>query len=472
MTIRTPKQKTIRQKKATIGASHGHAGPFRIAACWPHQQCPLILSMVGDGHVFVATSFTPISLQSIQSQKVQGWKDCNIEPEISRDLPRWLILLPYDSYLRHSTVASATVASSTLASSTSERPLAWEVKAGLVWNHGSSEPRYVSRRDASSARFHLEWGSQLKDLIYEAKKFAPVDVRPIALRPATSDDTYLESVRSIIRGIQAGDFYQVNVLRYFHALNAHGWQNICALMELNSGPQGALISQGSRVVASFSPEKFIGVENHDGQFEISTWPIKGTAARDLKNEKKDHEIGVELEKSQKDLAELRMIIDLMRNDLSKICVEASVQVVSSGTLKKFSHVWHLEGHIRGELKAEETLGEILAAVCPGGSITGAPKLAAMDRISEEEGQPRGYFMGNFLRINHDGSLQSNILIRTMISEDWMKSGRYAAGSGLVIKSEPEKELAEIKSKCATITEISHSEGRERSDTINEEIEYD
>jgi len=467
LTIRPPKQKTIRQKKATIGASHGHAGPFRIAACWPHQQCPLILSMVGDGHVFVATSFTPISLESIQSQKVNAWKDCNIEPQVSRDLPRWLILLPYDSYLRQSTSAS-----STSTSSASERPLAWEVKAGLVWDDGSSEPRYVTRRDASSARFHLEWGSQLKDLISEAKKFAPVDARPVALRPATSDDTYLESVRSIIRGIQAGDFYQVNVLRYFHALNAHGWQNICALMELNSGPQGALISQGSRVVASFSPEKFIGVENHDGQFEIGTWPIKGTAARDLKNEKKDHEIGAELEKSQKDCAELRMIIDLMRNDLSKICVDGSVQVVNSGTLKKFSHVWHLEGHITGKLNAEESLGEILAAVCPGGSITGAPKLAAMERIAEEEGQPRGYFMGNFLRINHDGSLQSNILIRTMISEDWMKSGRYAAGSGIVIKSEPEKELAEIKSKCATITEIGNSSSREQSDTINEEIEYD
>jgi para-aminobenzoate synthetase component 1 len=146
-----------------------------------------------------------------------------------------------------------------------------------------------------------------------------------------------------------------------------------------------------------------------------------------------------------------MIIDLMRNDLTRVCENDSIEVLSSGELKGFKHVWHLEGHIKGRLSAGQTLRELLSVLCPGGSITGAPKIAAMSRIRADEGQSRGFFMGNFLTINHDGSVRSNILIRTLLSDNWMTSARYAAGSGLVAKSIPEQELLEIITKCAPVT---------------------
>jgi anthranilate/para-aminobenzoate synthase component I len=222
-------------------------------------------------------------------------------------------------------------------------------------------------------------------------------------------------------------------------------------MDANSGPQGVLISIGNKIVASFSPERFIEIYRNSNSLQISTWPIKGTATRCINNEQKDLEIGTNLSKSRKDNAELHMIIDLMRNDFAQICLPGTVEVKDHGSLKKFFQVWHLEGHISGNLDPSHNLNAILSAVCPGGSITGAPKVAVMNRIRQEEGRLRGYFMGNFFRINHDGSLQSNIMIRTLTSENWLRSATYAAGSGIVIKSEPHKELLEIAAKCAPVT---------------------
>jgi anthranilate/para-aminobenzoate synthase component I len=450
-----------------MAASHG--GPFSIAACWPHQDMPLVLSMVGGRQIVIATSFTPVSFADLASRPIEEWAASSVPissttihsaglgsaglgsaglgPTVdgspAADLPRWIFVLPYDTYAGHQHEANVP----------SERPLAWEIRAALVWDELTSEPRYVAREDASTARFHLAVKPQITSLLADAKKWTPPPLQAMALRGGTSDDTYLDSSRKIIESIRRGDFYQVNLLRYFSVDRAHGWDNLCARMEANSGPHGALITAGSRVIASLSPERFIEISPQDGTFKISTWPIKGTSPRFPMDEKKDAASGEALAHSAKDQAELHMIIDLMRNDLTKICGYGTVHANESVKLRKFQHVWHLEGEIAGELTSNQTLGQILTALCPGGSITGAPKIAAMDRIRTEEGQPRGFFMGNVFRINHDGSLQSNILIRTLVSGNWMRSAHYAAGSGLVIKSDPGAELLEIQSKCSPVTSI-------------------
>lgn len=433
------KQRATKSAKSGTEKGASHRGPFRVAACWPHQEAPLILAMLGEGRTALATSMTPISFDMLLNLKLAELSDPSFNAPDYKDLPRWLFAVPYEYF------------GNDVRAQQNERVIAWEVKAALVWDSGKSEPRYVARSDAKSARFHLDPTRELKTLLADAQKWNPCDPAPVELLPTTSDDSYLDSARSIIDSIREGDFYQVNLLRYFQAPKAGGWENICMRLEQNSGPYGCILTQGSRIIASFSPERFIEITPQVSGATISTWPIKGTSQRVPSDQLADEKVGQKLLESEKDLAELRMIIDLMRNDLGKVCKPGSIQVLSGGCLKKFASVWHLEGEVTGQLRTNITLRELLSALCPGGSITGAPKIAAMERIRSEEGQDRGFFMGNVFTIMHDGSLKSNILIRTLVSDNWMRTARYAAGSGLVIKSSPEMELKEVKSKCIVLT---------------------
>lgn len=431
--------KTKHSKTKSSLKSENHQGPFRVAACWPHQDAPLIMTMLGQGKVAIATSFTPIAFDSLRPLRIGELADQTCETPMAADLPRWVFAIPYETFTENEQSAH------------SERTMAWAIKAALIWDDGKTEPRYLAASDAQSARFHLDLSRDLKPLLADAQKWSPIEAEAIQILPSTSDDSYLENVQSIIASIRNGEFYQVNLLRYFQAHKAGGWENLCMRMEKLSGPFGCIITQGSRVIASFSPERFVEISREDQKIIIDTWPIKGTAARNRESETADRMSGESLAASEKDQAELRMIIDLMRNDLTKICEPCSVNVLSPGDLKKFPNVWHLEGHISGILRDQVTLNELLISLCPGGSITGAPKIAAMQRIRADEGQERGFFMGNLFTIMHDGSIKSNILIRTMTSDNFARTARYAAGSGIVIKSTPEKELLEISSKCAVLT---------------------
>ncbi len=435
------KSPTVKSKKNGTITGHAHQGPFRVAACWPHQDAPLILAMLGDGRVVIATSMTPVNFEDLLDLQVSNLRDNTFVSLDASELPRWIFAVPYDFFPSGSAIT------------TSERPIAWNIKAALIWTADHNEPKYVARADANTSRFHLHPSRELKSLLSDALKWIPTEPEPIELLPVTSDDSYLDAVRSIIDSIKNGDFYQVNLLRFFQSPNAGGWGNLCMRLETFAGPYGCLLTQGSRVLASFSPERFVEISTEKDVHKIETWPIKGTIARVSGDEKADLNAGQQLLNSEKDLAELRMIIDLMRNDLAKLCDTGSVDVISAGELKKFPGVWHLEGHVQGRLNSEITLRDVLQSLCPGGSITGAPKIAAMARIKSDEGQSRGFFMGNLFAVMHDGSIKSNILIRTIISDNWMRSARYAAGSGIVVKSNPDMELLEIKSKCSILTGV-------------------
>jgi anthranilate/para-aminobenzoate synthase component I len=432
-------KKPSKSKPAATKASKATSSPFHVAAVWPHQESPLLLSMVGGEQIFIATSFTPVDFTKLADTRIDHWTDGNETGLGTPDLPRWLAILPYETY---SEIASQT--------NNSDRALAWEIHAGIMWQIGGDEPKYRAKSSAKTARFHLD-EQRVKEILKSARELNLDEPQPLRLTPTTSDETYLDTVQNLIRAISDGDFYQVNLLRYFHASSPSNWQNICALMHANAGPHGVLIAMGNRIISSFSPERFIEIKQNEACAEISTWPIKGTMPRNFVDPDSDTQQGEKLATSKKDLAELHMIIDLMRNDFAKICEPDSVKVIETSALRKFTQVWHLEGHVTGRLKTSQTLKSILSAVCPGGSITGAPKIAAMRRINLEEGRQRGYFMGNFLRINHDGSLQSNILIRTLLSDNGLRSATYAAGSGLVVKSDPRSELLEINAKCTPIT---------------------
>jgi para-aminobenzoate synthetase component 1 len=183
---------------------------------------------------------------------------------------------------------------------------------------------------------------------------------------------------------------------------------------------------------------------------IETRPIKGTAARFEGQPEADAKAAADLLKSAKDRAELAIIVDLMRNDLYRVGQPGSVSVRSAGELLSVHGVHHLEANVQAQLRLPQSLGDMLAHICPGGSITGAPKREVMSAIRAYEGRARGYFMGHAFYLDDHGSFDSSLLIRTLVG-----SGdghyEYAAGSGIVIGSDPESERLEIAAKCQVIT---------------------
>jgi para-aminobenzoate synthetase component 1 len=189
----------------------------------------------------------------------------------------------------------------------------------------------------------------------------------------------------------------------------------------------------------------------NAEAQVETFPIKGTTGRILDDAQADAQAAAALLRSSKDRAELSIIVDLMRNDLHRVSRPGTVRVVSAADLLTTQSVHHLQACIRGTLRLPQTLGNLCAALCPGGSITGAPKREVMAAIRAYEGRGRGYFMGHVFYLDDNGLFDSSLLIRSLVGTG---DGRYqyAAGSGLVISSDPVEERQEIAAKCRVITE--------------------
>lgn len=285
---------------------------------------------------------------------------------------------------------------------------------------------------------------------------------PLSLRPYQSDETYLQLVAAALRDIRAGRYYQINLLRYFQASQPLTRAWFGARLDRFGGSYAAFFAVPGLTVASFSPERFVCVRPAGQELKIETFPIKGTAARSP-DTIQDERLAKNLQSSRKDLAELHMIVDLMRNDLQRIARPGSVEVEDPGKLLTTSTVHHLEAKVSGLLPAGTSLGAMLSALCPAGSITGAPKREVMDAIRTYEGRTRGYFMGHAFYWDERGYFDSSVLIRTLVSTqnpafEVSRAGafsqgtyEFAAGSGIVIGSDPRAELAEIGAKTRVVT---------------------
>jgi para-aminobenzoate synthetase component 1 len=277
----------------------------------------------------------------------------------------------------------------------------------------------------------------------------PTSGSNIHLAPQSADEAYRKLVEQALKDIRSGRFYQINLLRYFTVPQAPATSAIIDLLHHQSGPFGALLQLEGLTIASFSPERFLSIDT-PGTPKIHSFPIKGTSTRYL-DPNKDLESAKALETSEKDRAELHIIIDLMRNDLTQVCQKKSVTVEDPGSLQSFVNVHHLIGHVSGLLRSGLTLRELLLATAPGGSITGAPKIEVMQAIREAEGRSRGYFMGNLFSWDPRIGFDSSILIRTLVKVG-ANPYEFAAGSGIVVHSQPHKEQAEIDAKCRVVTE--------------------
>ncbi len=197
---------------------------------------------------------------------------------------------------------------------------------------------------------------------------------------------------------------------------------------------------GAGQIVSASPERFVAVRDR----QVETRPIKGTRPR-FQRAEADLFTGDELQASAKDHSENVMIVDLLRNDLSRVCLPESVQVTQLCGLETYEYVQHLVSVVQGELAAGKTAIDLICASFPGGSITGAPKVRAMEIISELEGTARGAYCGSLGFIGFDGNLDLSILIRTITcTRGWWQ---FPVGGGIVAASDPQTEYEETWHKA-------------------------
>ena len=197
-------------------------------------------------------------------------------------------------------------------------------------------------------------------------------------------------------------------------------------------------------LASLSPETFLRSRSPR---EIETWPIKGTRPRGS-SPAADRAASAELLHSEKDRAELLMIVDLERNDLSRVCKAGTVEVTELAGLRSFPAVHHLVACVRGSLRDDADVAAILRATFPGGSITGAPKIRAQQILRELEPAQRGFFTGSLFWFGDDGRLDSSILIRSWVFGEGQAF--LGAGGGIVADSEPEEEWHESNHKARAL----------------------
>lgn len=250
--------------------------------------------------------------------------------------------------------------------------------------------------------------------------------------------------------LRAGDCYQVNLAQRFAApAEGDAFSAYRLLREWNPAPFAAYLNLPFAQVLSASPERFLRVE----QGRVETRPIKGTRPRSA-HLVEDRRLARELCRSSKDRAENLMIVDLLRNDIGKTCRIGSVRVPRLFELESFATVHHLVSTITGDLKPGASALDLLRGCFPGGSITGAPKLRAMEIIEELEPHRRGVYCGAIGYVGFDGAMDTNIAIRTLVYSDGVIRGY--AGGGIVLDSEAQAEYQETFDKAASLMRVLES----------------
>jgi anthranilate synthase component 1 len=250
------------------------------------------------------------------------------------------------------------------------------------------------------------------------------------------------NVVRVLDYLRAGDVFQSNISRAWQArfddapAPAALFQR---LRENNPAPFAGLFVAAGRAVVSSSPERLVSVQGE----RVETRPIAGTRPRFPGDD--DAARIRELVGHPKERAEHVMLIDLERNDLGRVCRGGTVEVDELMTVESYAHVHHIVSNVRGLLRAGVTPGEVIAAVFPGGTITGCPKVRCMQIIAELEGEARGAYTGAFGWLGSDGDMDLNILIRT--AEIAGHALRFRTGAGIVVDSQPERELDETRAKA-------------------------
>lgn len=263
-----------------------------------------------------------------------------------------------------------------------------------------------------------------------------------AFRPGIGRDDYRRAFAAIQEYIRAGDCYQVNYTqRYSAAVGGDGWLGYEQMRRRNPAPFGAYLSLDDTEILSFSPERFLQLRNG----AMLTQPIKGTRPRG-RTPAADRRLRGELASSAKDRAENLMIVDLLRNDLGRVARPGSIEVPELFRVESYATVHHLVSHVSGRLRHGEDALSLLRACFPGGSVTGAPKIRAMQIIEELEPCRRGIYCGAIGYIGYNGDMDSSIVIRTLVRRG--AQAHYWVGGGIVADSDVDAEYQECLDKAA------------------------
>jgi len=278
------------------------------------------------------------------------------------------------------------------------------------------------------------------------------EAAPGRFDPVWDDARYLAAARRAVDYVRAGDVFQVNLSHPFRG-ELPGRDGPFRLIERLAAQSPAAFSaylriDDQRAVVTNSPERFVAV---DAGGKVQTRPIKGTRARHDDPED-DRRAAADLAASEKDRAENLMIVDLMRNDLARVCAPGTVRTPDLFKVESFANVHHLVSTVTGRLAEGCDVFDLIAAAFPPGSITGAPKVRAMEIIAELEGESRGPYCGALGWIGADGAADLNVMIRTAAcvrdGNDWRAEIR--SGGAIVIDSDPAEELAETRAKAGAL----------------------
>ena len=331
--------------------------------------------------------------------------------------------------------------------------IAWDHPAGRAWVISTGIPeRGTARTDRAARRLTFVkerlrdrriggWADSNSTANRLSAPSYPVPGVP-GVRSNFTREGYLDAVARVIEYIFAGDIFQANLSQRLEAPLAGTPLDLYRrLRRRNPAPFAAFLDCGDVVIASSSPERFLRV--HDGR-QVETRPIKGTRPRGVGPEH-DAALALALAESDKDRAENVMIVDLLRNDLSRVCRPGTVRVPELFAIEHYATVHHMVSTVVGELAPEHDGVDLLRAAFPGGSITGAPKVRAMQIIAELEPTARGAYCGAIGYVSVTGALDTNIVIRT-----YLVLGRdvyFQVGAGIVADSDPEQEYRETLDKA-------------------------
>ena len=335
--------------------------------------------------------------------------------------------------------------------------LAWDHLEGRAWLISTGIPEHGASRQRRAA-------ARLADVLELLDGVACMTVREPPrhralpsgsaalscgeLHSSLTHAEYIAAIHRVREYILAGDIYQANITQRFQLPVAEDpWTLYQRLRAHNPAPFSAFLDFDGVAIASVSPERFLRLTNAG---VVEARPIKGTRPRGS-TDASDAALARELLRSEKDRAEHVMIVDLMRNDLSRVCATGSVRVPELFALERYATVHHLVSTITGRLEAGRDAIDLLRATFPGGSITGAPKIRAMEIIAELEPVRRDVYCGTIAYLSLSGAMDASIVIRTAVIKDGQ--AYCSAGGGIVADSEPEAEYAESWNKARGLLDI-------------------
>jgi anthranilate synthase component 1 len=365
----------------------------------------------------------------------QWWQQLRVKEE-SSELPfkgGWFIYLSYELAAQIESVLHGPQGNSVIAE-------AIRMPAAVVRRSDSGEAWFVAEPEAE--RYFSIVNADLAE-VRDAGLKADEPLVAVQIKEDDADD-FVDAVGVALERIAAGDIYQTNLSRGYRAtaiqpITASSVYN--ALRSANPAPfAGLAMLSDTHAIISSSPERLIELRNG----WVNTRPIAGTRPRHA-DPLTDQALLEELHAHPKERAEHIMLLDLERNDLGRICIGGSVEVNEYMSIESYAHVHHIVSNVRGRLRTDVTPGEAIAAVFPGGTITGCPKVRCMEIIAELEHTPRGAYTGSMGYLNRDGSMDLNILIRTFeLQNDTLT---FRAGAGIVADSIPVRELEETRAKA-------------------------